>query len=51
MDVSEFKAWLDKMAAGVKIAVVLQSRSVAAGRGVEKWFAAPAEEGVDSESD
>ncbi len=51
MDVSEFEAWLDKMVAGVKIAVVLQSRSVAAGRGVEQWFAAPAEEGVDSESD
>jgi len=35
MDVSEFEAWLDEMVAGVKIAVVLQSRSVAAGRGVE----------------
>ena len=35
MDVSEFEAGLDEMVAGIEIAVVLQSRSVAAGRGVE----------------
>ena len=35
MDVSEFEAWLDEMVAGIEIAIVLQSWSVAAGRGVE----------------
>ena len=45
VDVAELEAWLDEMVAGVEVAVVLQRRSVAAGRRMDAQQVA-AEEGL-----